>query len=131
MAYLDLTCNIQKNDIYLEKGERIYMTAKCWREEELERGLNRLRPIHSNYRQAQERLNNALEHETGDRRLDGTDPLQTMLGMKDTAQLVLQRDEALRQYQEANRVYPTIDETLDVVPTPDELEWQEGPWVSV
>lgn len=130
MAYLDLTSTIQKNDVRLEKGERIYLTAKCWREEELERALKQLKPVHAKYRQTQQRLNDALEHETGDRRLDGTDPIQTVIGMKDTAQLVIQRDEALRQYQEANRVFPTIDETVDMVPTAEELEWQEGPWVS-
>lgn len=130
MCFVDLKSDIGKKDITLKKGERIYLTGKCWREEELERALNRLRPIQAMYKQKQQRLKEALEHETGDRRLDGTDPLQTLKGMKDTAKLVLERDEALRNYREANRIYPTIDAESGVFPSAEELEWQEGPWVS-
>jgi hypothetical protein len=128
MGFIDLQSDLRKNDIHLRKGERIYLTAKCWREEELERALIRLRPIQRNYIQKQNKLTKALEHESGDRRLDGIDPVETILGMKDTAQLVLARDEALREYQEANTVYPTVEDDPDSFPSAEELEWQEGPW---
>lgn len=131
MCFVDLKSDIEKNDVSLKSGERIYLTAKSWREEELERALNRLRPIHAVFRHKQKQLTQALEHETGDRRLDGTDPIQTIIGMKDTAQLVIERDEALRQYQEANTVYPTVDPDSDAVPKAEELQWQEGPWVRI
>ena len=133
MGYFELTSAIEKNDIVLPKGERLYMTAKCWREEELELALKNLEPVYRKCRLAQERLDAALEHETGDRRLDGTDPIQTLLGMKDTAQLVLEREETYRQYQEALRWYPTVsledyDATNTNFPTVETLEWPEGPW---
>eukprot|EP00980_Cylindrotheca_fusiformis_P027848 scaffold22560_cov135-Cylindrotheca_fusiformis.AAC.59 len=128
MCFVDLKSDIEKNDIFLKRGERIYLIAKCWREEELERALKRLQPIHTAFMQKQKRLIEALEHETGDRRLDGKDPIQTMMGMKDTAQLVIERDEAWRVFQEANVVYPTVDINSDVFPDAENLEWQEGPW---
>lgn len=130
LCFVDLKSDIGKKDISLKKGERIYLTGKCWREEELERALKRLRPIQAMLKQKQQRLKEALEHETGDRRLDGTNPLQTMLGMKDTAKLVIERDEALGKYREANRIYPTVNAESGVFPSAEELQWQEGPWVS-
>ena len=105
------------------------MTAKCWREEELDRALRRLFPIQRKYVQLQHQLDAVLQHETGDRRLDGTDPIQTLLGMKDTAQLVMEREDALRKYEEAKRVYPSvIPETTTERVTANEVDLPEGPW---
>jgi hypothetical protein len=126
MCYMDLQSSVQRNDVMLVKGERLYLTGKCWREEELDRALQNMVPIFKVYQQAQVRLLQALEHSSGDRRLDGTNPMDTLMGMKDTAQLVFARDEALGRYEDAKRVYPTS--SSDSKLTVDNLDLSEGPW---
>jgi len=132
MCYLDLQSDVKKNDVFLKKGERIYLTGKCWREDDLENALDQMLPIFRDYIGKQETLESQLEHDTGDRRLDGADPIQTLLGMKDIANLVLERDEALRRYEEAKKVYPSLVEELSSDPYKelhvDDLNLQEGPW---
>mmetsp|Transcript_20860 Transcript_20860/g.58000 ORF Transcript_20860/g.58000 Transcript_20860/m.58000 type:complete len:348 (-) Transcript_20860:663-1706(-) len=135
MCYVDLKTRIQKNDVVLNKGERIYLTAKCWREEELERAAKLFQPIALNYQRKQERLEEALEHVSGDRRLDGVDPIQTLMGMKDTAQLVMSRDAARDEFDEAMRVYPNdlgwVEKMNPDAPmklSADDLSIDEGPW---
>ena len=124
-GFLDLTSSIERNDICLDAGERIYLTANCWREQALETAARRLQPITQEYERAQERLEKALAHETGDRRLDGTNLVDTLAGMRDTAQLVIERDEALRRLEEARTRYPsqfTVD-TIPEGPWPGQVEW--------
>ena len=128
MFYVDLETNIAKGDIKLQKGERIYMTGKCWREDDLENALKQMYPIRRDYLKAQQRLEAQIQHETGDRRLDGTDPIQTIMGMKDAAQLVLQRDEALRKYEDAKTIYPNFDDNDTKEYSPDDIPLEEGPW---
>ena len=112
MSYLDLTTPLRKGDICLEQGDRIYLTAKCWTEQELDRALTRLRPYQKEYRYRLEKLENA------------SSPDQTGY-----LRLVIDKDNALKEYQEANIYFPTIDDddpTFDW--TPNSLEWSEGPW---
>lgn len=133
-AFCDLQSDIEKGDISLKKGERIYLTANCWREDDLENALKQIQPIRFQYLQKQADLEAQLSHTTGDRRLDGTDPVQTLLGMKDTASLVLARDQALRQYEDAQTLYPNIEREMPSLDdfqkqlTPDEFLLDEGPW---
>lgn len=123
-CYIDLVSNVKRNDVTLNGKERIYFTGKCWREEDVEYAYTRMKPIEDRYNRAQERLDEALSHEYGDRRLDGTDLMDTLAGMKDTAQLVIERDGALRQLEEANRIYPTIPlQELPEGPWPGQIEW--------
>ena len=123
-CYIDLLSTIERNDIKLNGKERIYLTSKCWREDDVEYAYERLKPIQQSYENAQERLDNALSHEYGDRRLDGNDIIDTIAGMKDTAQLVIERDQALRNYEEAKVIYPTIPlSKLPEGPWPGQVEW--------
>jgi len=112
MCYFDLKTSIRKGDIFLDKGERIYLTAKCWRERELDRALVRLKPYQQNYRQREEKMIKALEDES--------------YGYE---RLIIDRDNALREYQDANIYFPTIDDDdPEFSWTKEELEWQEGDW---
>jgi hypothetical protein len=123
-CFLDLKTPIQRNDISLPAPERIYFSAKCWREDEVERAYKRLKPIQDAFSMAQRKLDQALAHETGDRRLDGNDLIGTLAGMRDTAQLVLDRDEALRNLEQAKAWYPTMAENdLPEGPWPGQIEW--------
>lgn len=112
MCYFDLKTSIRKGDIFLEKGERIYLTAKSWRSRELDRALARLKPYQQNYRHREEKMNKALEDES--------------YGYE---RLIIDRDDALRDYQEANIYFPTIDDDdPEFSWTKERLEWQEGYW---
>lgn len=123
-CYLDLKTPIARNDVRLEP-QRLYMTARCWREEELDIAFRRLKPIQQRYETAKQILNEALSHETGDRRLDGTNIMETFAGMRDTAQLVLNRDEALRELQEAKNRFPSkyCEEDIPEGPWPGQVQW--------
>eukprot|EP00535_Pseudo-nitzschia_heimii_P000656 CAMPEP_0197180170 /NCGR_PEP_ID=MMETSP1423-20130617/4871_1 /TAXON_ID=476441 /ORGANISM="Pseudo-nitzschia heimii, Strain UNC1101" /LENGTH=277 /DNA_ID=CAMNT_0042630201 /DNA_START=299 /DNA_END=1132 /DNA_ORIENTATION=+ len=112
MCYLDLKAPLRKDDIYLDEGERIYMTAKCWGERELDRALERLTPYSDNYRLREEKMNVAVSEQR--------------LGYE---RLIIDHENALREYQEANIYFPTInDDDEDFSWTKKDLEWEEGPW---
>ena len=53
-------------------------------------------------------LEEQLNHETGDRRLDGNDLLETIGGYKNIAALVMERDERRRRWKEVEGVLPKI-----------------------
>ena len=67
-----------------------------------------MRPLYEGVRTAQDRLERRLSHETGDRRLDGTDPIDTIRAYGDVAQLVLDRNRKSQAYQRALEFYPPI-----------------------
>jgi len=111
MSYIDLKTPIRKGDISLDAGDRIYLTAKCWTEQELDRGLTRIQPYQKEYRYRVDKLAKASPDQTGYLRL------------------VIDRDNALREYQEANIYFPTIDDDdPEFNWNADSLEWSEGPW---
>ncbi len=60
----------------------------------------------------QKALEEQLNHETGDRRLDGTDLLETLEGYKDLAGLVGERDEAWRRWKDVVGVLPKLPKEL-------------------
>ena len=96
----------KRNDVTIQ-AERYYCSAKCWRESELAKGQARIRPIQQAYESAQEILDARLSHETGDRRLDGTNPLDTALASIDMAVLVKKRDDLLNELRQAERTLPS------------------------
>ena len=102
---LDLQTELSRNDVTVQP-DRLYLFAPCWREEEYDRGKRILAPITAAARNAQRALDRVLSHESGDRRLDGTDPIDTALAYKDMALLVAERDECKRKLREAEQVYP-------------------------
>lgn len=96
----------QKNDVTLQANDRLYLTAKCWRESDFEVGRMKMKPIERALVRAQERLDSTLSHETGDRRLDGTNPLDTVSASIDMAVLVKDRDDCIQALREAELIYP-------------------------
>lgn len=111
----DLQTKLERNDVIVSP-ERLYLFAPCWREDEYVRGKNILAPIIATAEQAQRNLDANINHETGDRRLDGGDPLETALAYKDMAVLVAERDECKRKQREAEKVYPRESEILGFWP---------------
>jgi hypothetical protein len=100
----------RRNDVTLPAGERLYFVANCWRQgEELDKGRARFRPIQQAYEQAQQVLEQRLSHETGDRRLDGTNPMDTVKASLDMAAFVKNRDDRMRELRDAERVLPSPD----------------------
>jgi len=97
-----------RNDVYL-CAERLYFTANAWRESELQLGIRRFRPIQSEFLEAQRVVDDRLSHDTGDRRLDGTNLLDTALASIDMAKLVGRRDDALFKLRGAERTLPNPD----------------------
>jgi hypothetical protein len=121
--WMDLETELEKNDIVLPSGQRLYFLAKTWREEEYERGLKRIRPLYERSKQAQERLEQTLSHETGDRRLDGKDALETLQAYGDMTQLVVERDLARQELLNALERFPPPDQELPEGPWPGAEEW--------
>lgn len=99
----------QKNDVTLQAQERLYFAAHCWRQSEWELGRRKLRPILEAYERAQAKLEDTVSHEAGDRRLDGTDALETLAAYKDMAGLTLDRDNKRRQFLDAQEYLPPPD----------------------
>lgn len=121
--WLDVKTEATRNDVTLKAGERIYLEAICWREEDLERGNRAIQPFIAAYEQAQQRLEAQVAHDTGDRRLDGNDPLATLAAYKDMVELVAYRDEKLRLLQKAELVYPRNPNEIPEGPWPGAIEW--------
>lgn len=115
--WLDVLSAAERQDVTLDSPQRLYLTANCWREEELEVGLKRFRPLKRSYENAQRELEQRLSHDTGDRRLDGTDMIDTALASVDMAVLVKERDDRRSAMLEAERTFPN----------PDSLS-EEGRW---
>lgn len=115
--WLDLLASATRQDVSIEAPQRLYLTANCWREDELNIGLDRFQPLKKAYENAQIELENRLSHDTGDRRLDGADLIDTALGSVDMAVLVKERDDRRAAMIEAERTFPN----------PDKLS-QKGRW---
>lgn len=120
--WMELTCDVQKNDLRLPQGQRLYFSTLAWREQEYEKSLQKIKPIHSIYQQAQDRVESQVSHETGDRRLDGKDALETLQAYGDMAQLVLERDLKRNDYMRALEDYPPLTDSGKALLLP------EGPW---
>ncbi|KAL3901205.1 MAG: hypothetical protein SGARI_006106, partial [Bacillariaceae sp.] len=107
----------QKKDVTLRANERLYFAAHCWRETDYAVGKRDLQPILKAYEMAQSKLVEKVDHDRGDRRLDGTDALETLSAYKDMAGLTLDRDDKWRQLQEAQ----------DYLPPPEDLPLGDWP----
>uniref|UniRef100_A0A7S0T830 Uncharacterized protein n=1 Tax=Pseudo-nitzschia delicatissima TaxID=44447 RepID=A0A7S0T830_9STRA len=118
--YLDLTQDLERNDVRLPKGSRLYFAASTWREDVYESGLRKVLPLKVSLEAAQQVLDKNLSHETGDRRLDGNDAIETLKAYKDIAGLVLDRDRKRSALQEA------LDQDGHGYPASEDLP--EGPW---
>ena len=102
----------QKNDVTLQANDRLYLTAKCWRESDFKIGRRKMKPIEDAVLRAQERLDSTLSHETGDRRLDGKNPLDVVSASVDMAVLVKDRDDCIQDLREAELIYPRQEDAV-------------------
>lgn len=118
--YFDLTTDLERNDVSLPAGTRLYFAASAWREVEYEVGVARILPLKVALKASQMVLDENLSHESGDRRLDGTDPIETLRAYKDMTALVLDRDRKRAALKEA------LDKDGHGYPASDDLP--EGPW---
>jgi hypothetical protein len=121
--WLDILDDATRNDVSLSAGERIYGTANVWRDSEFERGERQMRPIYQDYKDLQKLVDETISHETGDRRLDGTDPLDTVLAYKDMTELVMRRDQAKMKLKDAEDLYPPVDKEIEEGRWPGDEEW--------
>ena len=85
---------------------QLFLTANVWRESSLEAGQRQIVPLWKQAKKAQSELEQQLSHESGDRRLDGVDLVDTISAYSDMASLVWKRDETRSKLQDALRVYP-------------------------
>ena len=108
--WLDVCDNAVRNDVTLNSGERLYATANCWREVDFDIGRRRLAPYNAKLQAAQDAIDARLEHTTGDRRLDGTDIVDTALASIDMAMLVKQRDDLLAELRSVQQKLPPISD---------------------
>jgi hypothetical protein len=100
-CWLDVESAAARNDVSLEPG-RCYFEAAVWRSpNDLAAGRQKLAPLVADTRAAQDELERALDHNEGDRRLDGSDLIETAKAYGDVAGLVGKRDGALRRQREA------------------------------
>jgi hypothetical protein len=122
--WMDLITDVERNDVTIRGGTRLYFLANCWREDDLDVGVQRLRPIRYEAERARRAVEERLSHETGDRRLDGVDAIETIQAYGDMAKLVLEKDQRAARLQEALQLYPSSpgddDGGTDSLP--------EGPW---
>lgn len=109
--WLDIQDNFSKNELQID-AQRIYLTTNCWRHEEFKVGSNRLKPLKQDYEDYQRQIQERLQHETGDRRLDGTNIVDTAMGSIDMTILMTKRDEARFRLKRAELKLPNRDNTV-------------------
>lgn len=118
--WMDLESDIERNDIQLAAGSRLYFAANCWREQDFDTGLARLRPIQKDAEAAVRAIQDQLSHESGDRRLDGVDAVETIQAYGDMAKLVLEKEQKMAKLQDALRKFPSSADDVEFLP--------DGPW---
>ena len=126
---LTLNTAIQRNSIKFPDNQMLLLQSNTFREKQYETGVNTLRPYQYAKENSQKMLDEQLNHDSGDRRLDGTDLLQTLEGYKDVAGLVLKRDESYRKWKDVEGVLPLMDSSelnYDIETILDDDRW--GVW---
>ena len=111
--YLTIQNEIQRNSIYFPENQLFLLQSNTFREEQYENGLRTIIPYQNAKDNAQKILDEQLDHESGDRRLDGKDLLPLLEGYKDVAGLILERDEKYRKWKEIESILPYVDPAKD------------------
>jgi hypothetical protein len=106
--YLKLLNSIERNTISFPENQLLLLQSNTFRTSQFASGISTLLPYQYAKEQSQQVLEEQLNHETGDRRLDGNDLLETIGGYKDIAALVMERDERRRRWKEVEGVLPKI-----------------------
>lgn len=102
---IDLKDTVSRNDIVLSP-QRLYLMANAWRENEVDVAKQRYGRVKQAFDLAQERLDSQLSHDSGDRRLDGTNILDTAAASIDMVALVKRRDDALFELRQGQQTLP-------------------------
>ncbi|KAL7544662.1 hypothetical protein ACHAWF_008032 [Thalassiosira exigua] len=106
---LSLLTSVERNSISLPKDQLLLFTSNAFRKGQYSDGIQTLLPYQYDKEQSQMVLEKQLNHETGDRRLDGNDLLETLGGYKDMADLIVERDDKRRKWREIEAVLPKLD----------------------
>ena len=106
--YLKIFNSIERNTISFPEDQLLLLKSNSFRTSQFASGVQTLLPYQYAKEQSQQVLEEQLNHETGDRRLDGNDLLETIGGYKDIAALVMERDERRRRWKEVEGVLPKI-----------------------
>lgn len=106
--YLTLHDSIERNTISFPDNQLLLLQSNTFRTTQYKCGIQTISPYQYAMEQSQQILEEQLNHENGDRRLDGDDILETLGGYKDIAKLVMERDERGRRWREVEGVLPKI-----------------------
>ena len=106
--YVKLVNSIERNTISFPEDQLLLLKSNTFRTTQFAAGIQTLFPYLYAKEQTQQVLEEQLNHETGDRRLDGNDLLDTIGGYKDIAAMVIERDERRRRWKEVEGVLPKI-----------------------
>lgn len=110
--HLTIQNSIERNSISFPDNQLLFLQSNTFRLPNYEMGLQTILPYQYAKDYTQKALEEQLNHETGDRRLDGTDMLETLEGYKDLAGLVGERDEAWRRWKDVVGVLPKLPKEL-------------------
>ena len=106
--YLKLVNSIERNTISFPEDQLLLLKSNTFRTTQYASGIQTVLPYQYVKEQSQQALEEQLNHETGDRRLDVSDLLETAAAYKDIAALVMERDERRRRWKEVEGVLPKI-----------------------
>lgn len=112
--YLTMNTPIERNSITFPENQLLLLQSNTFRTEQYRDGIQTLLPYQYNKDRAQKNLDEQLDHETGDRRLDGNDVLETLGGMKDAAELVMVRDKMRNKWLEVKGSLPKISDSSSI-----------------
>mmetsp|Transcript_291 Transcript_291/g.563 ORF Transcript_291/g.563 Transcript_291/m.563 type:complete len:441 (+) Transcript_291:76-1398(+) len=112
--HLTLLDSIRRNTIQFPRDQMLLLQSNTFRTEQYASGARTLLPYQYAKDVSQKQLEEQLNHETGDRRLDGKDIFETLGGYKDVAELVLERDERRRKWKEIEGALPKLDSKIDI-----------------
>ncbi|KAL3774156.1 hypothetical protein ACHAW5_009679 [Stephanodiscus triporus] len=90
--YLTLATAVQRNTIIFPEKQLLLLQSNAFRTQQYLSGITTLLPYRSAMESSQILLEERLNHDTGDRRLDGNDIFETLGGYRDIAELVTERD---------------------------------------
>lgn len=106
--HLTLATSIQRSTIIFPQKQLFLLQSNTFRTQQYSSGVKTLLPYQYAMESTQRLLEDKLNHDTGDRRLDGNDILETLGGYRDIADLVTARDVRRRQWVEIEGVLPKM-----------------------
>jgi len=106
--HLTFATSIQRSTIIFPQKQLFLLQSNTFRTQQYLSGIKTLLPYHNAMESTQRLLEVKLNHDTGDRRLDGNDILETLGGYRDIAELVTERDVRRSQWGEIEGVLPKM-----------------------